>query len=250
MRITLLAPTLLAGLWFLVGCEAQVPPVSPPSYGEETDTAMVDPAAPASEPVQLAENLLATNYLILLDNSGSMDSAECSNGRDKFSVAKEAIVSFVEALPRDSNVALMDFGHRGGNLLLPFASVETVRAEIAAAMPGRTGGQGTPLKQSLWDATDYMSKQAERQLWYGTYRLVIVTDGASGDGDPGSLAMEVVEKKPIEIHAIGFCLGEGHSLELPGYTAYYSAMDPASLGAALESVKAEVESFDGDFSEL
>ena len=239
--IALLSSTALA--FGLIGCEADPGPVQPPSYAVPTQAQVAAysvPDATPPVPIQLADNLLADNYLILLDTSGSMNDPECSDGDRKITVATRAIQSFVQTLPSDSNVGFMVFNSR---LVTPFGSGNAHKQNLVRSLPSKGGGR-TPLVSSTSAAEKLLSNQAERQLWYGTYKLIIVTDGSSTDGDPGPLAKEIVEKKPLEIHAIGFCQDAGHSLNVPGYTTYYSAMDPESLNAALASVRAEVEAFD------
>jgi hypothetical protein len=90
-----------------------------------------------------------------------------------------------------------------------------------------------------------LEQQAMRQLGYGRYVLVVVTDGQANPGhDPTEKVRWMLNNTPIELHTIGFCIGTDHSLNMPGRTVYKAADNPAALRQGLADVLAEAEAFD------
>ncbi|MDO8523713.1 MAG: vWA domain-containing protein [bacterium] len=231
----------------LAACEdtSALPPVSAAVSPEGTPQPWPLPLSPEAT---AAENTLAVNNLVLLDNSGSMRESECSaDNKEKFEVAKDAIRRFAISVPLEENLALAAFGDDGAKMFVPFGSGKAQREEFLAALERVEANQGTPLRHALASASRMVSEQASRQFGYGTYRIIILTDGQSTDGDPTLTAIGVVEFTPIEIHTVGFCLpstDERHSLDVAGYTRYTTASNPDELARALASVRAEAPVFD------
>jgi uncharacterized protein YegL len=192
------------------------------------------------KPVQPAADFLADNFLVILDASGSMGESECSGGDPKIVVANKAIKNFAATLPEDANLGLVYFSGR----------VETAsqlgtgnRESFNKALDRITARGGTPLVASLKAGYWNLTEQAQRQNGYGTYRLVVITDGESSDGDPSPTAQRIVESSPISIHVIGFCTGAEHSLNVEGFTAFSTADNPEELAQGLASVTAEVAAY-------
>ncbi len=84
-----------------------------------------------------------------------------------------------------------------------------------------------------------------RQLGYGRYVLVVVTDGQASPGqEPAAQVNWMLASTPVELHTIGFCIGTDHSLNMPGRTVYKAADNPVALRQGLAEVLAEAETFD------
>ncbi|MCB9946567.1 MAG: VWA domain-containing protein [Rhodospirillaceae bacterium] len=217
---------------------------SPPEQPVVVGSVLWPPAVEGDLQVQVADNPLATSYLILLDNSGSMSEVECSGGQSKFDVARSAIADFAASLPPTDNIALAVFTDTAARIVVPYGSGEGQAKALSRALGTLTPTEGTPLRGAIGTAYDDVTRQAQAQLGYGTHRLVIVTDGESQDGDPAPVARSIVGRSAIELHVIGFCTGSGHSLNIPGITRYYTADDPAALAEGLVAVRAETTTFD------
>lgn len=252
-RSLVLLALLIAGFYALSLGEQEPPqpPISTPPPEIAPETAAQAPAPTASawpplseEPVPPAENKLADNYLVLLDTSGSMGEKSCAKGREirqtKMQVAVDALIDFAAALPSDANLGVTIFSGTVSTLL-PLApkDVDKLRERLNGISPRAK----TPLVGALRAGRHALEWQGRAQGGYGTYRLVVLTDGVSTDGDPGPEAIDIVRQTPIVINAIGFCLGGEHSLNKPGITAYSFASDPRELAASLEKVRAEVPDF-------
>ncbi|MBC8394951.1 MAG: VWA domain-containing protein [Deltaproteobacteria bacterium] len=202
----------------------------------------------AQETQSLADNFTARNYILIFDGSGSMRDSKCSGGRQKIEVAKEAVVEWSKTVPGDANLGLISF-HGGGWSHLPLSTGQ--RQDFIRTVQGIAPGGGTPLSRAFGFTYEVFTKQAQRQLGYGEYTLVVVTDGIANSADLLSKYVNfILARTPISIYSIGFCIGPKHSLNQPGRTTYKAADNPAQLRESLREVLAESETFDiSEFSE-
>lgn len=193
--------------------------------------------------------LTKANYMIVFDGSGSMDDPACGGTRKKIDEGKEAVAAFVGAIPDDANIGFYAFDGNKNGIRVGLNTGN--KLQVVAAIEGVRQGGGTPLKSAVRAAYDALTAQGQKQLGYGRYALVIVTDGAASSGeDPSSLVNKIINNTPVEIHTVGFCLGDRHSLNQPGRTFYASATSAAEVLKSLEDVLAEATDVDvTDFSE-
>ena len=191
--------------------------------------------------MELEENKLKKNYYLILDGSGSM------NG-DKMKTAKEALSRFIQYVPADANLGLLVFDASG---LSERASLGSSREQLLEQIKKVSASGYTPLRSSLDLAYDKINIQAARQLGYGEYNIVVVTDGEASDGEePDYIVDTILSESPVVIHTIGFQIGENHSLNQPGRILYKSANNFEELSEGLEEVLAELEDFSvTDFEE-
>lgn len=198
--------------------------------------------ADSQEEALLADNFTAKNYILIFDGSGSMDDSKCSGGRRKIEVAKEAVVEWSNTVPGDANLGLIAFHQNGWSHLELIAGQ---RQDFISAVQGMEAGGGTPLSRAFEFAYEAFTKQGKRQLGYGEYSIVVVTDGIANNEKLLSKYVNfILDKTPISIYSIGFCIGSNHSLNQPGHTVYKAADNPAELRQGLKEVLAESESFD------
>lgn len=200
------------------------------------------PAREGDHKPDLAENLLAKNFVLVFDGSGSMTEKKCAGGRRKIDVAKEAAAAWAKSVPEDANVGLVAF-HADSFTSLNLTGKS--RAEFAAVVNGISAGGGTPLGGAVYRARSMLEEQARRQLGYGEYTIVVITDGEANNIEELARAVRLVlDSSPIVIHTIGFCIDERHSLNQPGRTVYRTADNPDQLRQGLQEVLAESETFD------
>jgi len=203
------------------------------------------PAWPLIEDGQrLAANPLARNYYIVFDASGSMSETRCADGQAKIDAARTAITTFADSLPADANLGLLAFDGGGIRERLPLdvASRATIRRVVDSIYPGGV----TPLRSAVAKAYEAITEQGKRQLGYGEYHLVVVTDGEFNPNseNPADIVDQILDRSPVVIHTIGFCIGEQHSLNQEGRTFYKAANNPDELKQGLDDVLAESPSFD------
>lgn len=240
----ILAPLVLFGL---IACEE-------PSAGESHYSSNASPPTNAEAPArklqkpfeiggpwpppssQLAPDLLKDNYLVVLDDSGSMSSG------GKMEQAKTALKKFVSIIPSDANLGYMVIND--DSLLLPFGSSTENRQNFKKLVNQTQPTGTTPLRRTMKNAYRHISKQCAAQLGYGTYHIVLVTDGeaTSANDDPVGLTRYLVNTSTIEVHVVGFHV-DSHSMNLPDCVDYHTAKSAEQLAKVFEAVAAESEDF-------
>lgn len=214
----------------------------------QTSTSKKDAAWPgvSSGAITVAPVLTASNFMIVYDGSGSMDERACgSKTATKHSEGLAAVKSFVDAIPVAANVGLYVFDNNSRGIRVPLGANN--KSKVVAAMDAVRTGAGTPLGEAVYKSYKSLTAQGQKQLGYGRYSLVIVTDGAASDASYLSKVIDhVAAKSPVEIHTIGFCLGDKHTLNQQGKTFYASAQSKADLLSGLKGVLAEAENVTPD----
>ena len=244
---------------FLLGC-GEEPPAgtqnpSPPIAKEqpppEPDTPETAPQPSGTWPyvtqdyqVALADDLLGKNVVLVFDGSGSMEKVECSGNLTKCEAAKQAVLQWSATLVPEANLGLVTFHADSQGIAAQPLSAGNRDGFIQTVRSIAPGGK-TPLTQALKKAFELMERQAQRQLGYGQYTIVVVTDGIAND--PESLTRVVnalLAFTPIDMYTIGFCIGTDHSLNQPGRTHYRAADNPDQLREGLREALAETQAFD------
>jgi hypothetical protein len=194
-----------------------------------------------------AGKLLTTNYYVMLDASGSMADKKCAENSSKMEVAAQAVGRFARSLPAEANFGLAMFNGAVIKELLPLGTSRDAVGTIAAQI---TPTASTPLASAIRFSYKKLIAQAQHQLGYGDYYLVLLTDGIADKGQQaGPIVRQILQESPVQIYTIGFCISENHSLNQPGHTVYRSANDPASLEQGLQAVLAESPDFNvSDFT--
>ena len=250
--MTLRAALLLAAALVFAGCDEAPKPAPKPSADAEkakgpVSTRPLTPAWPAAaqgktEQASVSGDLFARNYYVVLDASGSMTEKACSGDLPKIEAARNALAAFAESLPADANLGLQVFDARGvrEQIALSAGNRDKFKSVLASV---RAGG-GTPLQTAIAQAYARLEQQGARQLGYGEYHLVVVTDGEASDGqDPTNTVKFILDRSPVVLHTIGFCIGPKHSLNQPGRTIYNAADNPQQLRQHLSDVLAEAPTF-------
>lgn len=192
--------------------------------------------------IGLAESLMQKNFVLVLDGSGSMKKVGCSGELTKIEVAKQAVSEWANSVPDDANIGLIVFDHHAFSIRLPLGvgNREQFRAEVDKVV----ADYKTPLTMSLNTGYEMLTEQGRKQLGYGDYTVVIVTDGAADNIEALRASVDfTLTTSPIMIHTIGFCLNSEHTLNNQGRTVYRSANNPEELRKGLQEVLAESESF-------
>ena len=167
------------------------------------------------------------NWYFIVDGSGSMRG-------ERLVKAKQGITSFLKNMPNEDKIGLFIFDARGKREVVPLGTGN--RGEFREAVQAIAADGKTPLGASISHAVNQLKQQYKKQLGYGGYHVVVVTDGNASDNatDP---AVEL-EKYGFVLYTIGFGGIQNHKLEQ--YSAdYLTASDEAGLAKALTSIVAE-----------
>ncbi|HCC23294.1 TPA: hypothetical protein DF272_03895 [Candidatus Falkowbacteria bacterium] len=234
------------------------PSPSPASAPYRAEPQPVEPVAPVVNPtretawpfapvdnreVSPSELWTTKNYLVILDSSGSMAERGCSSSESKLTVAKRAIEAFSRSVPADANLGFVLFDQRSDPRQLVSLGLNNREKFIVEVNSARDGG-GTPLTEALHLAYQAINKEAVKQLGYGEYMIVVVTDGIANDEySLHHLVTQITSESPVVIYTIGFCIGNRHTLNQPNTTIYKEANSPEELAEALKGVLAESEEF-------
>lgn len=187
----------------------------------------------------------ATNVLFILDSSGSM--WEQVNGVAKIVIAKRALNDTLSALPSDTQLGLMTYGHRRKGdcndieMLSPIGTAKS--AAIAAKVRALTPKGETPIAAALMQAADALKKYPTDHN-----HIVLITDGAEEcRGDPCAAAKELAASGlDVHINVVGFNLGKKQRdavecVAREGHGKYYDAQSATALASAMQSVSAEIK---------
>lgn len=187
-------------------------------------------------------NLFRDNYTAVLDFSGSMNEEQCSGEYPtKAKAAVSSLKTWAENVPADAALGLVVM-MKGGVQVLVETKPNNHRNFIQA-LDSITADGGTPTSTAVAYGYEELERRGILQNGLGTYKMVVVTDGAHSAGyDPTNNVNWIVNNTPIEMYTIGFCLGES-VLNQPGKTTYTSADDPEALFRGLSEALAESEEF-------
>ena len=222
----------------------QLAPVRVASLPDDYGRRAADNSWPPLERVasSLAKDLVQTNYYLVLDGSGSMRDVDCSGSRTKMEVAKESLVRFIDQIPDAANVGLYLFDREDMSERIPLGPGR--RADLRRAIQTALADGGTPLSSAIETGYRSLTAQALRQLGYGEFHMVVVTDGSASSGyEPDHVVDRILAKSPVVLHTIGFCISGDHSLNQPDRSYYRQANNPDELTRGLDAVLAEEPSF-------
>ena len=185
------------------------------------------------------------NIVIVLDASGSMNNRMHSSDMTKLDAAKAALLEVLRQTPDNTDVGLLVFSASNltNDWVVPLGPLDQDELERAVLSP-RPGGK-TPLGVYIKKGADALLKKREQQFGYGTYRLLIVTDGEAGDQKKVERYVPEVLSRGITMDVIGVDMKQDHTLATKVHT-YRRADDPEALTKALVEVFAEIGETESD----
>ena len=182
--------------------------------------------------------------ILILDASGSMWGQ--IDGRPKLEIAREALGSVLSAIPADTELGLMAYGHREKGscedieLVVP-PGTGTAGAITDAANTLKFLGK-TPLSEAVRRAASELRSTEEKAT------VILITDGIETcNADPCALANEL-EASGVDFtaHVVGFGLTEDEGRQVACLAEntggkYIEAKDASTLVDALKTTVAAVE---------
>lgn len=205
-----------------------------PSGQPGTPAAQAVPSYPKRQAPPGAAMSTAKNFYFVFDGSGSMQ------GR-KIEEAKTAVKEMLKNIGDDVNLGLWVFDRYGNREVIALGAGN--KQKFIEAIDAVKADEGTPLGSAIANGVEALAQQRAKQLDYGEYRLVVITDGEADWSDPVEKGTKPAAVEQIPIYTIGFHTGSGHSLFK--YSVFYkSANSLDELRKALEEVSAELDVFD------
>jgi hypothetical protein len=188
-------------------------------------------------PLGQAQVQVTDNVVVVVDASGSMGAP--MGGSTRMSVAKDALKQVLEQIPDTTHVGILVFPR--GNWVYPLGPRK--ESMLAGAIDSIQSGGATPLGDYIKRGADALLKARRKQFGYGTYRLLVVTDGEATDRGKVEAFTPDIISRGITIDCIGVEMASRHTLATKVHS-YRNANDPESLKQAISEVFAEVASGD------
>ncbi len=178
------------------------------------------------------------NVVIVLDGSGSMKKPMGSTGMRRMAAAKQALKGVLDRVPESTHIGLLVFtSNRGNGWAYPIGPRDD--AKLRTVIDSIQPGGGTPLGKSMKTGVDELMKTREKQFGYGSYKLLIVTDGEANDQPDVERYTKDILTRGLRVDVIGVDMKKDHTLAKKAHS-YRKADDNASLQQALTEVFAEV----------
>jgi uncharacterized protein YegL len=205
--------------------------------------------------VAIASTVCADDYVVIvLDTSGSMADNIQSVGKSRMEVAKEALISVLSKIPNSTKVGILTFN--GWAYDLQTIDHQKLFTAITSASPSGS----TPLYACISEGTTRLLNERQNQGNVGSYKLLVVTDGAASDdwlnkdsrfrdGSEKPGVLKDVLNRSITVDAIGLDMSEQHALSTQINGTYMRGDDPNSLSKAITKSVAEVGFTSQDASE-
>ncbi|MCH2163333.1 MAG: VWA domain-containing protein [Marinovum sp.] len=211
-----------------------LPQVIPPAKVEPDWTAIAAWPGRDADAVEATPDPNRRITVIVLDDSGSM-------GGD-MPAAKQAVFQAVQAMEDSDRVAVLAL-NRG--VVLPFTDVVDARDVVGPALdPVRPDGS-TPLGAAMGNAQEMLAQEAAMARAFGTYRMIITTDGQADSDENLTQQVEgLAATTPIQVATIGIAISGGHVLRRNDLGSFVDVSNIEGLQAALTSAIAESLSFD------
>ncbi|MDA7422894.1 VWA domain-containing protein [Tritonibacter multivorans] len=170
---------------------------------------------------------------IVLDDSGSMS-------KDMHD-AKQAVIGALDAMKDDDRVAVVALN---SGTVLPFASVAEAKSDLPALLSPIVSDGGTPLTRAIRSAQDLLEAEAAAVRGFGTFRLIVTTDGVADDSEALDAEIETLATStPIQVTTIGIGIEGGHVLRRADLGSFVDVSNVAALQSALEAAVAENTDF-------
>src|SRR5262245_13600114 len=179
------------------------------------------------------------NVVIVLDSSGSMANTMPGSRIDKMTAAKAALKQVLKSVPQNTHIGQLVFSAKGADTdwFYPLGPRDDLKLTQAIDRP--LPGSGTPLGKYIKKGADRLLEERAKQSGYGTFRLIIVTDGEADDQREVDRYTPEVIARGITVDAIGVAMNERHTLAIRVHS-YRSANDPASLKRAVAEAFGEI----------
>jgi hypothetical protein len=178
---------------------------------------------------------------IILDDSGSM-------GNDLIP-AKQAVVDALDAMAPTDRVAVVALNH---GPILNFTSVADARLTLRTALEPIVSDGSTPLTTTVLDTQELLEEEAAATRGFGTFRLIITTDGYADEENALEVAIEkLAGNTPIQLTTIGIDIEDDHVLRRQDLGSFVDVANVNALRSALQAAVAENNDFTAiiDFEE-
>ncbi|MFH1999336.1 MAG: VWA domain-containing protein, partial [Planctomycetota bacterium] len=152
------------------------------------------------------------NVVIVLDASGSMQEKMSGTSVCKMDAAKDALKEVLKQVPEATQIGLLVFCKNLGANEWIYPLGPRVDSKLIRAIDLPQPGGGTPLGEYMKKGADRLLEQRRMQHGYGTYKLLVVTDGEAQDQNAVDLYVPEVMARGITVDVIGVDMQTTHTL--------------------------------------
>ena len=158
---------------------------------------------------------------------------------DRMTAAKLALLKVSQQLSTNTHIGLLVFGdpRLPDDWVYPLARHD--RARLRTAIQAPKPGAGTPLGAYLKKGADRLLEARAHEHGYGTYRLLVVTDGEAQDPDLVERYTPEIIRKGLTLDLISVAMAQRHTLARLAHS-HRPANDPEAMNRALAEVFAEI----------
>ncbi len=181
------------------------------------------------------------NIVVVLDASGSMRQRMAGSRLTRMEAAKQALLKVMQQVTETTQVGLLVFSSQNLKTDWAYPLGPLDRPKLEAAIKRPEPGGGTPLGEYLKKGADALLTQREKQRGYGTFRLLVVTDGEATDQPLVDRYLPDVLTRGITVDVIGVDMKSDLALATRVH-AYRRANNPKELTEAVSSAFAEIGS--------
>ena len=181
-----------------------------------------------------------SNVVIVLDGSGSMGQSMTGTATRRLDAARGALKAVFKQVPMETYIGLLVFSSGTADSPWVYPLGPRDDAVLTAAIDKPQPGGPTPLGAFIKMGADKLLEQRTAQHGYGSFRLLIVTDGEATDPELVDEYFPDVISRGIIVDVIGLDLPTTHTLAARAHS-YRAADDPASLQRAIAEVFAELD---------
>lgn len=183
------------------------------------------------------------NVVIVLDDSASMQ-ARVGSGLTRMEVVKRSLVNVVKGLPDDTKIGIVLLNGQwdADKWHVPMTLVGVSRQNIIDNIEKVQPLGGTPLGGAMKAGADGLISLRNKER-YGTYRMLIVTDGEAQDKHLVDGYLPEIQANGIGVDTIGVDIPGGHTLATK-VNNYSDAADESALVKAIEATFAETSGND------
>ncbi len=174
------------------------------------------------------------NYTaIVLDDSGSMGS--------DIIAARAAVLSAREAMGPDDRLTVIALN---AEEVIPFMTASDAAGILPQRLEAVNSTGSTPLTRAIRASRDALAAEAAVAGGFGTFRILVTTDGAADDNEALEAEIEdIARNTPIQIATIGVGIRGRHVLRRSDLAAFVAIDDVSELAAALRTAIAEEQNF-------
>ena len=187
----------------------------------------------------------ADDYVVIVFDTSASMGERMTSGKTRMDTAQTALHSVLGSIPQSTKVGIISFN----GWVYDLQTVD--RVKLNAAIDSLKPYGGTPLYQYIALGATRLLQERNNQNNVGSYKLLVVTDGAAGDAalnsdgrfpngavKPGVL--KDILNRGVVIDAIGLDLGQDHALAKQINGKYMRGDDGKSLTKAIAKSVAEV----------